>query len=209
MEAMRDHVHLIVGASKSAEQLRRFMVRSGRPHGRAAGHLRGVRRRMIVERRGNVTVYVALDHSTLGRHGAALRTLMSDLQRSPGVVQSVGLLDESGLTAQVAEIGCDLYVDSFDEAARVMRMESSRKRCEIAACFGGEERNEAPFITEEREFARFERAAPGKCGGGNERDRSFMPQPWSRQARARRFPRCWTPRRRTRPASERGGHDYN
>jgi hypothetical protein len=120
---VRDHVHLIIGASEPAEKLRRYLVRTGKPHAGATSHLRGLRGCLAMSGEDQeVTVYVALDGTTVGRHGRALRTLMADLQGRPGSVRSIGLLSEIGLTTEAAEIGCDVYVDSSREARRVGRM---------------------------------------------------------------------------------------
>ena len=43
-------------------------------------------------------------------------------------VRSVGLLTDDGLTAQVAEVGCDVYVGSAAAATDVMRLLRNRSR---------------------------------------------------------------------------------
>jgi len=117
-----DEITLVIGASEAAEELRRFLNRSGATHAGSAGHLRGLRRSLTQTDAADevVVVCVALDESTLNRHGKTLRSLLDDLPAA-GRVRSVGLLTDDGLTPKVAEVGCDVYVGSAAAATDVMR----------------------------------------------------------------------------------------
>jgi hypothetical protein len=126
MEDERDNVlTVIVGASRAAERLRRSLIRSGLPQTGAAGHMRGLRRRLAAGPPDAIVLCVALDATTLDRHGPALQTLLGDLHGmsgGTGSLRSVGLLPGDGLTPRVAEIGCDLYVANPEEARAAIEM---------------------------------------------------------------------------------------
>jgi len=127
MQAMGDHLAIVIGASETAEELRRFLVCHGTPHAGAAGHLRGLRRGLLLGRPELVIVCVALNRATLSRHGQALSLLMADLKGFPSPIRSVGLVPRSTMTSRVAHLGCDVYVGSLDEATDVIRL--LRKEC--------------------------------------------------------------------------------
>jgi hypothetical protein len=122
MQAMGDHLAIVIGASETAEELRRFLVCHGTPHAEAAGHLRGLRRGLLLGRPELAIVCVALNRATLSRHGRALSLLLADLKGFPSLVRSVGLVPRSTMTSRVAHLGCDVYVGSLDEATDVIRI---------------------------------------------------------------------------------------
>jgi len=127
MEAMGDHLAIVIGASETAEKLRRFLVCHGTPHAGAASHLRGLRRGLLLGCPELAIVCVALNRATLSRHGQALNLLMADLKGFPSPIRSIGLVPRSTMTSRVAHLGCDVYVGSLDEATDVIRL--LRKEC--------------------------------------------------------------------------------
>lgn len=124
-----DQFTAVIGASKAIEELRRGLIRRGLPHGGASNHLRGLRR-LIVEGLGElVIVCIAVDRTTIDRHGRALRSLLADLPGLPGSTFSVGLVTGADPGPLIAELGCDMYVGSSAEATdliHLLRTESDR-----------------------------------------------------------------------------------
>ncbi len=88
-----------------------------------------------------VVVCIALDKPTISRHGEALRSLLSDHRCFPTKVRTVGLLSELGLTREVAELGCDVYVDSSAQAAKAIRLLDDEWAAEADAAGRRAERN--------------------------------------------------------------------
>jgi hypothetical protein len=81
-----------------------------------------IRRRLVLGENDFVVVCIALDEPTLTRHGKALRKLLSDHRCFPTTVRTIGLLSSLGLNRQVAELGCNVYVDDSAHAARVVHL---------------------------------------------------------------------------------------
>jgi hypothetical protein len=129
MEERPDHLTVVIGASSVAEELRRSLVQHGVTHAGITAHLRGLRRTMVLEQREElVVVCVSLDQATIERHGASLRQLLADHHCSPRGIRSVGLLTGLGFTRDVAEMGCDVYVEDSEQAAKAVRMLARRWR---------------------------------------------------------------------------------
>jgi hypothetical protein len=104
---------ILVGASETAEGLRRVLAREGAAHVGVGPHMRGVRQALRRGGHGLVIVCVSLDRETLTRHGTAIRSIARDRNGLPGALRLIGLLPRAGmLDRTVAEIGCDAYVDS-------------------------------------------------------------------------------------------------
>lgn len=129
MEERPDHLTVVIGASSVAEDLRRSLVQHGVTHAGVTAHLRGLRRTMVLQESEElVVVCVSLDPATLERHGPALRQLLADHHCSPRGIRSVGLLTGLGFTRDVAEMGCDVYVEDSAQAAKAVRMLARRWR---------------------------------------------------------------------------------
>ncbi len=94
----------------------------GVDHAAVVAHVNSIRRSLVMGENEFVVVCIALDQPTIMRHGEALRSLLSDHRCFPTKVRTVGLLSELGLTREVAELGCDVYVDSSAQAARAIRL---------------------------------------------------------------------------------------
>jgi hypothetical protein len=122
MEERSNHITVIVGASTVAEELRRMLVRRKVAHAGVATHLRGIRKSMALSESDLTIVCIALDRSTINRHGESLRKLLADCHCFPQAVRSVGLLTEVGLTGAIAALGCDVYAHDSQEAARAVRL---------------------------------------------------------------------------------------
>ena len=117
MEERSNHLTVVVGASAVAEELRRSLVQSGVTHAGITAHLRGLRKSMVLGENDLVVVCIALDQQTLARHGGSLRQLMADHHCFPQTMRTVGLLTDLGLTRDVAELGCDVFVHDTRDAA--------------------------------------------------------------------------------------------
>jgi hypothetical protein len=124
MEERADHLAVVIGASSIAEDLRRSLVQHGVKHAGVTSHLRGLRRTMVLPESNEelVVVCVSLDRTTLDRHGEDLRQLLADHHCSRRGIRSVGLLTGLGFTRDVAEMGCDVYVEDSGQAARAVRL---------------------------------------------------------------------------------------
>ncbi|MDY7108275.1 MAG: hypothetical protein SYC29_06520, partial [Planctomycetota bacterium] len=64
MEAVEDHLAVVIGASRTAEDLRRYLVRRGTPYTGVTTHLRGLRRGLLLGRPEMAIICVALNRST-------------------------------------------------------------------------------------------------------------------------------------------------
>lgn len=123
MEERTPHpVMVIVGASESAEQLRRLLVRQNLPHVGVTSHLRGLRRMLALGSSEHIVLCIVLDRPTLARYGAELKQLLADRHGFAFRVGSVGLLPEPALAQRVASLGCDLYVQNPEQAAAAIAL---------------------------------------------------------------------------------------
>jgi hypothetical protein len=134
MEAREDHLAVVIGASPTAEQLRRYLVTCGTPYTGVSTHLRGLRRSLLLSQPEMAVVCVALSRSTLDRHGEDLCRLVRDLRGFPRPIHSVGLVPPSTLMSRVAHLGCDVYVGSLEEATDAISLLRRRwRRDHVAA----------------------------------------------------------------------------
>jgi hypothetical protein len=120
MNSRPEQLTVVVGASQASEPLRRSLMQRGMPHLGTAGHLRGLRRWLVLSPAELVVICVTLDQHTVRRYGDVLRTLLSDLHMLPAAVQSVGLLVEPDSLGSFADLGCDMYVNSCVEAHQII-----------------------------------------------------------------------------------------
>ena len=105
-----------------AGQLQRALEEHGVDHAAVVAQISSIRRSLVLGENDFVVVCIALDEPTIKRHGKALRSLLSDHHCFPTTVRTVGLLTDLGLTKEVAELGCDVYVDSSAQVARAVRL---------------------------------------------------------------------------------------
>ena len=120
MPADIGHLGVLIGSCPGVEQVRRSLSQAGVPHLGATSHLRGVRRRLWFAHGSPTVLCIALDRTTLRRYGDALAAMLAGLASLPGTVRSIGLLPEHGLTPGTAQLGCDIYVRSAEEALAAM-----------------------------------------------------------------------------------------
>ena len=133
MEERTPHpVTVIVGASESAEQLRRLLVRQNLPHVGVTSHLRGLRRMLALGNSERIVLCIVLDQPTLARYGAELKQLLADRHSFAFRVGSVGLLPEPELAQHVASLGCDLYVQNPEQAAAAIALLSQTTAAAVA-----------------------------------------------------------------------------
>ena len=126
MEERSNHITVIIGASAVAEDLRRRLVRRKVAHAGIATHLRGLRKSITLGQGDLMIVCIALDQSTIDRHGESLRKLLADCHCFPQAVRSIGLLPEVGLTRETAEMGCDVYAQNSTAAAKAVELLAKR-----------------------------------------------------------------------------------
>jgi hypothetical protein len=122
MEERSSHLTVVIGASAVADELRRSLVNQGVIHAGVTTHLRGLRQMMALGETDLVVICIALDRATLNRHGTAVRQLLADNNCFPHAVRSVGLLTEIGLTSELAEVGCDVFVHDSSEASNAIEL---------------------------------------------------------------------------------------
>jgi hypothetical protein len=128
MEAKGDHLAVVIGASRTAEELRRYLVTCGTPCSGVANHLRGLRRSLLLGRPEMAVVCVALNRLTLERHGEELRRLVRDLRAFPTPIHTIGLVPPLTLMSRVVHLGCDIYVSSAGEARDVLGLLRRHRR---------------------------------------------------------------------------------
>jgi hypothetical protein len=126
MERRAGQLTVVIGASSIAEQLRRTLMQHDVAHVGITTHLRGLRRSMVMGQNELVVVCIALDQTTIARHGKAVRQLLADHHCRQQVVRSVGLLSDLGLNRDAAELGCDVYVDDSAQAAKAITLLARR-----------------------------------------------------------------------------------
>lgn len=129
MEGSPSHLTVVVGGSRLADELRRCLVQRGVDHVGIATHLRGLRSSMATGDYDCMIVCIALDAATLQRHGEGLRQLLQDRaferrighgpRAGAGEIRSIGVLTDIGLTAEVATLGCDVFVADTGEAVDI------------------------------------------------------------------------------------------
>jgi len=150
MEERSNHLTVVVGASAVAEELRRSLVQHGVAHAGVAAHLRGLRKSMVLGENDLVVVCISLDQPTLERHGGSLRQMMADHHCFPQAMRTVGLLTDLGLTRDVAELGCDVFVHDTKDAAKAIgqltrRWQSQRRIGAQSRFSNSAESDAAPF----------------------------------------------------------------
>ena len=120
------HLTVVIGASAVAEELRRSLVSQGVIHAGIATHLRGLREMIVLGDSDLVVICIALDRATLQRHGETLRQLLADHHCFPQAIRSVGLLNDMGLTSEIAEMGCDIFVHDSTQAIQAIDLLTKR-----------------------------------------------------------------------------------
>lgn len=116
------HLTVVVGNPSTAVDLQSALEGHGVDHAAVVAHINSIRRSLVLGENDFVVVCIALDRRTIEQHGPEIRSLLSDHQCFPTTVRTVGLLSDLGLTREVAELGCDVYVDDSAQAARAIRL---------------------------------------------------------------------------------------
>ncbi|MHC4415531.1 MAG: hypothetical protein ACYS0G_09625 [Planctomycetota bacterium] len=105
----------------------------GVDHAAVVAHVGSVRRRLVLGENDFVVVCIALDEPTIRRQGQALRSLLTDHRCFPTAIRTVGMLTDLGFTREVAELGCDLYVEDSAQAAKAIRLLDDAWKAEASA----------------------------------------------------------------------------
>ena len=116
------HLTVVLGDPAKADQLRCALEDHGVDHAAVIARVSSIRRSLVLGENDFVVMCIALDKPTIARHGAALRSLLSDNRCFPTAVRTVGLLSDLGLTREAAELGCDVYVEDSATAAEAIRL---------------------------------------------------------------------------------------
>ncbi|MEE8116482.1 MAG: hypothetical protein V3T28_05170 [Gemmatimonadales bacterium] len=116
------HLTIVLGDPAKADELRAALDRHGVDHAAVVTQPRSIRRSLVLGENDFVVVCIALDGPTIRKHGNALRSLLSDHRCFPTAMRTVGLLSDLGLTREVAELGCDVYVEDSAHAATAIRL---------------------------------------------------------------------------------------
>ena len=112
----------VLGEPTKASDLRQALESHGVDHAAVVAHVGSIRRRLVLGENEFVVVCIALDEATMTRQGSALRRLLNDHRCFPTAIRTIGLLSDLGLTPEVAELGCDVYVDDSAQAAETIRL---------------------------------------------------------------------------------------
>ena len=116
------HLTIVLGDPATVDGLRSALAGYGVAHAAVVTHPWSIRRSLVLGENAFVVLCIALDESTIRQHGQALRSLLSDHECFPTEVRTVGLLSDLGLTREVAELGCDVYVEDSAQAAAAIRL---------------------------------------------------------------------------------------
>lgn len=116
------HLTIVLGDPATVDGLCSALADYGVDHAAVVTHPWSIRRSLVLGENAFVVLCIALDHSTIRQHGHALRSLLADHECFPTEVRTVGLLSDLGLTREVAELGCDVYVEDSAQAAAAIRL---------------------------------------------------------------------------------------
>ncbi len=81
-----------------------------------------IRRTLVLGDHQFVVACIALTERTISRHGRAFQKLRADRNGFSAQMRLVGLLTDAGVTPEVAQLGCDVYVPSLSQAANVIHL---------------------------------------------------------------------------------------
>lgn len=112
---------VIVGDCDTATNVRALLQAHGVSHLALASNMMSLRRRLVRGEQELLVLCIVLDEETLDRQGASLQALLADHHCSQTPVRSVGLLTDLGMTPEVAQMGCNVYVDDTAQAAEAIR----------------------------------------------------------------------------------------
>ena len=116
------HLTFVLADPARVDKLRAVLEEHGVHHAAVVAHPWSIRRSLVLGESEFVVMCIALDRSTLRRHGQALQSLLSDHRCFQTAIRTVGLLSDLGLTPAAAELGCDVYVEDSIQAARAIRL---------------------------------------------------------------------------------------
>ena len=81
-----------------------------------------IRRKLVQGENQCVVACIALTERAIDRHGRALQKLRADRNGFSAPIRLVGLMTDAGVTPEVAQLGCDVYVRSLSQAANVIHL---------------------------------------------------------------------------------------
>lgn len=81
-----------------------------------------IRRKLVQGENQCVVACIALTERAIDRHGQALQKLRADRNGFSTQIRLVGLLTDAGVTPEVAQLGCDVYVQSLSQAANAIHL---------------------------------------------------------------------------------------
>ena len=81
-----------------------------------------IRRTLVRGENQFVVACIALTERTISRHGRAFQKLRADRNGFSAQMRLIGLLTDAGVTPEVAQLGCDVYVQSLSQAANVIHL---------------------------------------------------------------------------------------
>ncbi len=116
------HLTFVFGEPHVAAELKAALREHGVNHATVVAQLATIRRSLVLGESDFVVVCVSLEGSTVNEHGSGLRRLLADHQCFPSTLRTIGLLPEAGLSRQLAELGCDVYVESPSQAAEAIQL---------------------------------------------------------------------------------------
>ncbi len=116
------HLTFVLADPARVDKLRSVLEEHGVHHAAVVAHPWSIRRSLVLGESEFVVMCIALDRSTLRRHGQALQSLLSDHRCFQTAIRSDGLLSDLGLTPAAAELGCDVYVEDSIQAAKAIRL---------------------------------------------------------------------------------------
>lgn len=106
----------------AAQLMRSTLIQYGIERTTVAGDTAQIRRKLVLGDDQSLVVCIALTDRTISRHGRALRRLRADRNGFSAQMRFVGLLTDAGVTPEVAQLGCDVYVHSLPRAASVIHL---------------------------------------------------------------------------------------
>lgn len=106
----------------AAQLMRSTLIQYGIERTTVAGDTAQIRRKLVLGDDQSLVVCIALTERTISRHGRALRRLRADRNGFSAQMRFVGLLTDAGVTPEVAQLGCDVYVHSLPRAASVIHL---------------------------------------------------------------------------------------
>ncbi len=113
---------LILDDPFTAQRMKFTLIQYGVQRAVVADHTGQVRRTLVLGADHLVVLCIALTQPTISRFGRAIQQLRADRDGFLTTLRLVGVLDDSGITTQAAQLGCDVYVENLSQAANVIHL---------------------------------------------------------------------------------------